>query len=122
MESQQPSMTKTTKSGSLVNLNLALWRMGFEAQSVIAMRSMGAAGLWNDSKHENELMVREKQKAFAKGSANATQAMMRGESPVAIMLEAVMPMKARTGANVRRLTKKGPRIPGLTSITKGLTS
>lgn len=105
-----------------MNLNLALWRMGFEAQSVIAMRSMGAAGLWNDSKHENELMVREKQKAFAKGSANATQAMMRGESPVAIMLEVVMPMKARTGANVRRLTKKGPRIPGLTSITKGLTS
>lgn len=104
-----------------MDLNIALWRMGFEAQSVIAMRSMGAAGYWNDSEHENQLMVREKQKAFAKGSANATQAMMRGESPAAVMLEAVKPMQAKIGSNARRLTKKGPRIPGLTLTAKGLT-
>lgn len=100
---------------------MALWNMSFEAQSVIAMRSMGAAGLWNDSEHENHLMVREKRKAFAKGSANATQAMMRGESPVAVMLEAVKPMQAKIGSNVRRLTKNGPRIPGIPSTAKGLT-
>lgn len=95
-----------------MDLNLALWRMGFEAQSVIAMRTMGAAGLWNSSAGENQLMVREKQVAFAKGAANATRALMRGADPAAIMLEAVKPMKTTTGRNARRLTKKGPRMPG----------
>jgi hypothetical protein len=38
---------------------------------------------------------------------------MRGESPAAVMLEAVKPMQKKTGANARRLTKRGPRIPGL---------
>lgn len=114
-------MTKTPNTGSLVDLNFALWRMGFEAQSVIAMRSMGAAGFWNDSEHENQLMVREKQVAFAKGAANATRALMRGANPAAIMLEAVKPMKAKTGSNARRLTKKGPRIPGITDTANGAT-
>ncbi|MEO0383411.1 MAG: antifreeze protein [Pseudomonadota bacterium] len=106
-------MTKKTGGDSVMDLNLALWRMGFEAQSVIAMRAMGAAGFWNSSTSENQLMVREKQVAFAKGTANATRALMRGESPAAIMLEAVKPMKDKTGSNARRLTKRGPRIPGL---------
>lgn len=106
-----------------MDLNFALWRMGFEAQSVIAMRSMGAAGLWNKSDNENLLMVREKQLALAKGTAKATLAMMRGEAPAAVMLEVVKPMKATTGFNARRLSEKGPRIPGLpTTIAKGSTS
>lgn len=113
-------MIKPTSTGSLVGLNFALWRMGFEAQSVIAMRSMGVAGFWNQSNHEDKLMVREKQVAFARGTARAARAMMRGESPAAILLEAVKPMKAKTGSNARRLTKKGPRIPGLSAAPKGV--
>lgn len=104
---------KKSNSNAVMNLNFALWRMGFEAQSVIAMRTMGAAGFWNNSTSENELMIREKQVAFAKGTAGAARALMRGESPAAVMLEAVKPMQKKTGANARRLTKRGPRIPGL---------
>lgn len=96
-----------------MDLNFALWRMGFEAQSVIAMRAMGAFGLWNNSTSENRLMVREKQKAFAKGAASATRALMRGESPASVLLEVVKPMQKTTGANARRLTRKGPRLPGM---------
>ncbi|MFN3226936.1 MAG: hypothetical protein ACE360_11885 [Hyphomicrobiales bacterium] len=104
---------KKPTGNAIMNLNFALWRMGFEAQSVIAMRTMGAAGFWNHSDRENQLMLREKQKAFAKGTAGAARALMRGESPAAVMLEAVKPMQKKTGANARRLTKRGPRIPGL---------
>ncbi|MBV6656609.1 MAG: hypothetical protein KI785_02455 [Devosiaceae bacterium] len=106
-------MTKYALSGSLVDLNLAMWRMGLEASSVIAMRTMGAAGFWNDSANENQMMVREKQLAFAQGAAQATLAMWRGASPATVMLEAVKPAKQKTRSNARRLSKKGPRIPGV---------
>ena len=99
-------------AGALVELNLALWRMGMEASSVIAMRTMGASGWWYASPKENAMMVREKQVAFAKGAAGAVRAMMRGAEPAAVMLEAVKPLKARTGSNARRLGRKGPRLPG----------
>lgn len=104
--------TAPASSGSLVDLQLALWRMGLDAPSVIAMRTMGAAGFWNHSSSEARLMIREKQVAFAKATAGATRALLRGETPAAIMLEAVKPMQAKTGSNARRLTKKGPRLPG----------
>ena len=99
-------------AGALVDLGFAMWRMGFEAQSVIAMRSLGAAGLWNNSPHETAMMVREKQVAFAKGMAGAALAAMRGSTPAAVILEAVKPAKALTGSNERRLSRKGPRLPG----------
>jgi hypothetical protein len=110
---------KKASASAVMDLNFALWRMGFEAQSVIAMRTMGAAGFWNNSGHENELMIREKQVAFAKGTAGAARALMRGESPASILLEAVKPVKAKTGANARRLSRNGPRIPGLQLTSKG---
>jgi hypothetical protein len=112
-QKRHPDSMKKASASAVMDLNFALWRMGFEAQSVIAMRTMGAAGFWNHSDLENQLMLREKQKAFAKGTAGAARALMRGESPAAIMLEAVKPMQRKTGANARRLTKRGPRIPGL---------
>ena len=104
---------KKARTSAVMDLNFALWRMGFEAPSVIAMRAMGAAGFWNNSERENQLMLREKQVALAKGTAGAARALMRGESPAAIMLEAVKPMQAKTGSNARRLSRKGPRIPGV---------
>ncbi|MEM1289450.1 MAG: hypothetical protein AAGH60_13940 [Pseudomonadota bacterium] len=106
-------MTRLPTAGSLIDLNLAMWRMGLEASSVIAMRTMGAVGFWNNSDNENQMMLREKQLAFAKGAANATLALWRGASPSAVMLEAVKPAKARTKSNAKRLTKRGPRLPGV---------
>lgn len=114
LTSARDDMIKKASASAAMDLNFALWRMGFEAQSVIAMRAMGAAGWWNNADNENQMMVREKQVAFAKGAAGATRALMRGETPAAIMLEAVKPMKAKTGSNAKRLTEKGPRIPGIT--------
>ncbi len=106
-------MEKASAS-AVMDLNFTLLRMGFEAPSVIAMRAMGAAGLWHNADTENEMMVREKQLAFAKGAANASLAFWKGATPAAIMLEAVKPMKERTGSNVERLSEGGPRIPGVT--------
>ncbi|MFK7793165.1 MAG: hypothetical protein AB8B88_10910 [Devosiaceae bacterium] len=104
---------KHSNNNAVMDLNFALWRMGFEAPSVIAMRTMGAAGWWTKSDTENEMMVDEKQDAFAKGMAQASLAMWKGASPATVMLEAIKPVQAQTGSNNRRLTKSGPRIPGV---------
>ncbi|MEM6382884.1 MAG: hypothetical protein AAF739_09435 [Pseudomonadota bacterium] len=114
MSTARRAATRASKTaGSLVDLNFAMWRMGMEASSVIAMRTMGAAGWWHRSDNENEMMVREKQLAFAKGAAQASLAMWQGANPAAVMLEAVKPAKAKTRRNAQRLSRKGPRIPGL---------
>jgi hypothetical protein len=105
-------MTKSN-TNAVMDLNFALWRMGFEAPSVIAMRTMGAAGWWHKEDTENQMMVDEKQNAFAKGVAQASLAMWRGASPAAVMLEAIKPVQAQTGSNASRLTEGGPRIPGV---------
>lgn len=79
-----------------------------ESQAVIAMRTMGMAGMWNVTPAENARMVSEKTDAMREAGMAAAGAMMRGHSPVQVAMAALKPVKKRTGANARRLAKRGP--------------
>ncbi len=82
------------------------WVMA-EAQSVIAMRMMGAMGLWSVPKTENSRMLNEKVFAFVKGTTDASLAAMAGKSPDVIAALAIKPIRQKTRANHRRLKKRG---------------
>jgi len=80
-----------------------------EAQSVIAMRMMGMAGVWSVPKTENARMLSEKVHAFIKGSTDAGLAAASGKSPDAVTAAAIKPIRRATRSNHRRLTKRGPK-------------
>ena len=82
------------------------WVMA-EAQSVIAMRVMGAMGLWSVPKTENSRMLNEKVFAFVKGTTDASLAAMAGKSPDVIAALAIKPIRQKTRANHGRLKKRG---------------
>ena len=80
-----------------------------EAHGVIAMRVMGALGLWSVPRTENSRMLNEKVFAFVKGSADASLAAFSGASPNAITAAAIKPVRKATYSNHKRLTKRGLR-------------
>ncbi|WP_292289951.1 antifreeze protein [Marivita sp.] len=85
-------------------------QLGFvlaEAQGVIAMRFMGAAGVWSVPKTENSRMLNEKVFAFVKGTSDASLAAISGKSPDVVAAMAIKPIRQATRANHRRLTKRG---------------
>ena len=79
--------------------------MMVEAQSVIAMRTMGMAGLWPQRADERGRMVFEKAPAFALAQLAMTRAAMRGARPDEILAAGLRPLGRRTGANSRRLMR-----------------
>jgi hypothetical protein len=78
-----------------------------EAQGVIAMRMMGAMGLWSVPKTENSRMLNEKVFAFVKGGTDASLAVLAGKSPDVVAGLAIKPIRQATRANHKRLTKRG---------------
>ena len=96
-----------------------MMRLGFqtsmmmaEAQMVIAMRLMGMAGGWTVGPKENSVMVAEKSTAIVASGMAAGRAIAAGASPHGVALAALKPIRAKTRANARRLTKGGPKLPG----------
>ena len=94
-----------------------LWRlqgqlamMAFEAQTVIAIRVLGMAGLWAVRPTENTRMVTEKSTAFLQSAQAAMSAAAEGKRPDQIVTAAVKPIRRRTSSNVRRLSRLGPQI------------
>lgn len=83
----------------------AFWSLMAQAQTVVALRLMGMAGVLTASPRENRRMMAEKGPAFARAALAAGTAAARGRSPDQIAAAAIRPLKRRTGANVRRLTK-----------------
>lgn len=79
------------------------WRMLAEAQTVVAFRMMGMAGLWTMSKGETARMFSEKQQAFTQSAMDSAAAAMRGQPPERILAAAVRPLGVKTSANARRL-------------------
>ncbi len=76
-----------------------------EAQWVIALRMAGMAGFWRMGSGETSRMMSEKLDA---GQASARAAMrvgMAGGSASAVALAAIKPLRRRTKANARRLTR-----------------
>ncbi len=90
-----------------------LWTLGLqtmwlaaEAQTVIALRLWGMAGLWPVSPSETTRMVAEKWPAFAQSAGAAGAAMMKGHGPDRIAAAALRPLRRRTRANSRRLSRR----------------
>lgn len=84
--------------------------MAFEAQAVITLRMLGMMGLWAVTPTENARMLSEKPTAFLQSASAAMNAAANGMRPDQIVTAAVTPIRQRTSANVRRLTKRGPQI------------
>lgn len=82
-----------------------------EAQTVIALRLLGMAGLWNVGPRENDMMVAEKHRAFGNAGQAMALALWQGVHPALAMEAAMKPVRSRTRSNVRRLTKRGPMRP-----------
>ncbi|QUJ77233.1 antifreeze protein [Sulfitobacter albidus] len=78
-----------------------------EAQAVVGMRLMGMAGLWSVTPYEDRRMIEEKTDALVKSYTAANRAMMNGGDADDIAAAAIKPIRARTRANRRRLTKRG---------------
>ncbi|TNC65975.1 antifreeze protein [Rubellimicrobium roseum] len=81
------------------------WAMMAQAQTVIALRTMGMMGVLPAAAGENATMFSEKGPAFAEAAMAAGVAALQGRSPDQIAQAAIRPIARRTGSNVRRLTK-----------------
>ena len=81
--------------------------MMVEAQSVIAMRTMGMAGLWPVTRAESNRMVTEKLEALARAGTAASRAALSGASHDQVLAAAIKPVRQKTRANARRLQKRG---------------
>ncbi len=104
---------KRTSMASPFDLWGASLQMGYllaEAQSVIAMRLWGMAGVWNVTASERTRMVDEKPAALTQAAMNAAFAAMRGERPDQIVTSAIRPLRAKTRSNARRLAKRGLKL------------
>ena len=95
----------------MMRLGLQTALMMAEAQRVIAMRLIGMAGGWTVSHDENQRMVSEKSTAVIASGLAAGRAMMAGASPEGAALAALKPIRAKTRANAKRLTRGGPKLP-----------
>jgi hypothetical protein len=89
---------------------MAIWKSGFdawrmlgEAQTVVALRMMGMAGMWPLAEGETLRMVTEKQQAFAQSAFDGTMAAMRGAPPDLVLSAMVRPLGLKTSANAKRL-------------------
>jgi hypothetical protein len=92
-----------------VSAGLALTRLGIEAQGVIWLRGLGAAGAWNTPFDEGWRALREKPDAFAEAMVGAAQAAMRGQGTAQVVSAAVGPLTERARDNRERLQSRGRR-------------
>ncbi len=102
-------MIRTSSPFDLMHLGFETARLGMEAQSVIGLRTLGMAGLWNTPFDENHRMVAEKQDAFMKAGREAIEDMVSGQDPVATARRAVATFDETTSENRQRLSACGPR-------------
>jgi len=93
----------------VLTAGLALTRLGIEAQGVIWLRGLGAAGAWNTPFDEGWRAMREKPDAFAEAMAGAAQAALRGQGTAQVVSAAVTPLTQRARDNRERLEGRGRR-------------
>lgn len=90
---------------SMWRQSVAMTTLMWEAQTVIAIRMMGMAGLWPVPRGENHRMVREKAPAFAESWMAASRAFWSGSGPDAALTAWHRPLTRKARANRRRLTR-----------------
>lgn len=87
------------------SLSLQTGAMLAEAQTVVALRLWGMVGLWPTRPVETSLMLAEKWPAFVQSAGAAGAAAMKGHGPHRIAEEALRPIRRKTRANSRRLSR-----------------
>lgn len=86
-----------------------MMHLTMETQAVITMRLLGMAGFWPVSRTETQRMWAEKPGAFVESGGAAVMAAMQGKRPDQIADAAIRPLRRKTRANTRRLSKRGRR-------------
>jgi hypothetical protein len=81
-------------------------KMMAEAQVVIGLRVAGMAGLWPMAETEANRMVEEKLHAGMDAAQAMLRAGMAGQSPSAVAMAAMKPLRHKTKANARRLQRQ----------------
>lgn len=99
------SMPSFPMPADLFALQMKFVTLAFDAHSVVALRVLGAAGLWPVSPRENGRMVSEKSVAFAKSAEAASAALFAGQRPDQVLDAAVGPYGRKARANARRLSR-----------------
>jgi hypothetical protein len=97
----------------MMHLSMQMGLMTLEAQRVIAMRLYGMGGYWNVTPSENARMMDEKSNAALASVMAAGVAAMQGKSPAGVAIAAMKPLRDKTRANAKRLTKRGPSLPNM---------
>jgi hypothetical protein len=98
----------------LIRLSMQMGLMALESQRVVTMRLLGMGGMWNVAPTEDTRMVDEKSEAALASATAAGRAALQGKSAAGVALAALKPLRAKTKANAKRLTKRGPAIPKIT--------
>lgn len=96
-----------TNPANLMRTSLAFWTLIAEANTVITLRVLGMAGILPAHHTENERMAAEKGPTFAAAMVAGTRAAMSGHSVDRVALAAMRPLRRKTRANVKRLSKPG---------------
>lgn len=86
--------------------SMAFAMMLAEAQAVIGLRLLGLAGVWAIGPDEHRRMWAEKVDAARLGGLAAMRAAAAGAAPARVAAAALNPVRRRTRANVRRLTRR----------------
>lgn len=100
-----PSPADMMRAGTQMTL------LAWEANMVSAMRLMGMAGLWSVLPSEDRRMVEEKPAAFLAAAQAASLAAVTGRRPDQVATAWSRSLRGRTGANARRLARRGPKLP-----------
>lgn len=108
---ESADMTRKPSPYDLWRATTTFWTLAAEAQTVIALRTLGAMGLWNTGKTENQRMVAEKTEAFTQSALATGQAVGRGARPDQVAMAGMKPLQRKTKSNVVRLTRAGPKSP-----------
>ncbi|PZQ99977.1 MAG: antibiotic ABC transporter [Cereibacter sphaeroides] len=80
-------------------------RVMMESQMVIAMRLWGMAGGWPMTAAEQTRMVTEKVAAAQASGLAVARALVSGAGPGKVAMAALKPVRKRTSANVKRLSR-----------------
>ncbi|WP_424990154.1 antibiotic ABC transporter [Fluviibacterium sp. S390] len=83
----------------------SLAAMASEAQTVIAMRTLGMLGFWPMGLGENTQMIMEKPAAMVQAADEAMRATLQGLRPDQVLGAALEPIRACTQDNAHRLTR-----------------
>jgi hypothetical protein len=102
-------MARKPRLTDLWRTQMTFFSLAAEAQTVIALRTLGMVGLWNVSHDEHSRMVSEKTEAFAQSAKATAKAIARGHRPDQIAMAGMKPLQRKTRPNVARLTRSGPK-------------